>query len=338
MNHYVGGRRNRRQFCHGVARVGLAVVSLGLLAGCGIQPPLAQPAKVPGVGFLSLSSSPWHEAFREGLRELGYVEGQAIAIERRDADGRDELLAELAAELVRLNVDVIVAGGPGGTRAGRGATGTIPIIMVAGTADPVAAGWVASLARPGGNLTGLTVAPTDVVNGKRLELLKESIPGASRVAVLFDAKLGLARALEDAARALSLRLLPLAVAGPDDFEPAFEAATREAADVLFVAETPLLSLHRTRIADLAAKKRLPASAMFREFAEAGVLMTYGTSLSDLHRRAATYVDKILKGARPADLPVQQPTKFDFVVNLKTAGALGLIIPQSVLLQATEVIQ
>ena len=323
---------NRRTFLCGL--------TLGTLCG-----PLAsgaeQPGKVARIGYLSLgSSTSAPHAFRQGLRDFGYVEGQNIVIEYRYAEGRAERLPDLAAELLRLNVDVIVAGGTPAPLAAKHATGTIPIVMTS-AGDPVGSGLVASLARPGGNVTGLSTFTRELA-AKRLQLLKEVVPGASRVAVLWNAANPYAvlnmRETEAAARTLGGQVQSLEVRGPDDVENAFPAAIRGRAGALIVVDDPLTYLYRMRIADLAARNRLPAMYGFREYAEAGGLMAFGASLADLGRRAATYVDKILKGARPADLPVEQPTKFELVINMKTAKALGLTIPQSLLLRADEVIQ
>jgi len=311
-------------------------------------PPLAagaqQPTKVPRIGYL-LARSPADaaditNAFLQGLRDHGYVDCQTIAIEYRWTHGRFEQLPDLAADLVRLKVDVIVTGGEAAIRAARQATSTIPIVM-ATAPDPVGSGLIASLAHPGGNLTGLSILATEVA-AKRLELLKETIPKLSRVAVLWNpgnpAKVREMKETEDAARALGLTLRPVQVRGLNDFNSAFSAITRERPDGLVTLVESLTLTHRRRIADFAAKRRLPMIAELRQFAEAGGLMTYGASQSDLFRRAATYVDKILKGAKPADLPVEQPMRFELVINMKTAKALDLTIPQTVLIRVDQVIQ
>ena len=303
-----------------------------------------QAGKVARIGVLwqgSSTSGPHiREAFRQGLRDLGYVEGQNVVIEYRYAEGKAERLPDLAAELLRLKVDVIVAGGTLAPLAAKHATGTIPIVMSA-AGDPVGTGLVPSLAKPGGNVTGLSNFSADLT-AKRLQLLKEILPGVSRVAVLWNAANPIAallmRETEAAARALGLQVQSLEVRGPDEFENALPAAVSGGAGALFVVDDPLVFIARLRIADFAARNRLPMTAIYREFAEAGGLMTFGANLADLNRRAAIYVDKILKGAKPADLPVEQPTKFDLVINLKTAKALGLTIPQSLLVRADEVIQ
>ncbi|MGH2405926.1 MAG: ABC transporter substrate-binding protein, partial [bacterium] len=277
---------------------------------------------------------------RQGLRELGYVEGKNIVIEWRYAEGKFDRLPELAAELVRLEVDVIVAGGPRSTRAAKEATVTIPIVMTQ-DGDPVGSGIVASLARPGGNITGLT-SLTPQLSGKRLELLKEIVPKLSRVAVLWsstgrDSAQAL-RQTELAAGGFKLLLQYLDIQSPKDIDTIFRAATRGRADAVLVLSSAVLVSHRAQIADLAAKNRLPAIYPFPEFAEAGGLVSYGASISDLFRRAATYVDKILKGAKPADLPVEQPTKLELVINLKAAKQIGLTIPPNVLARADKVIK
>ncbi len=283
------------------------------------------------------------DAFRQGLRDLGYVEGKNIVIEYRSAEGKLDRLPGLAAELVRLKVDVIVTGLNPGTVAAKQATTTIPIVMAIGI-NPVGAGLVPSLARPGGNVTGLTYDVSPEIHAKRLQLLKEVVPQVSRVAVLWDPSFApdvveiSARAVRNAAQKLGVTLHFVEVRGPDDFDQAFAAMARERANGLLAFGGPLLFAHRRRIADLAAKHRLPATYVVREFADSGGLFSFGANQADLYRRAATYVDKILKGAKPADLPVEQPTKFELVINLKTAKALGLTIPQSVLIRADEIIQ
>jgi putative tryptophan/tyrosine transport system substrate-binding protein len=302
-----------------------------------------QPAKVPRIGFLYAVSpssvSDRVEAFRQGLRDLGYVEGKNIVIEWRYAEGKLDRLPALAAELVHLKVDVIVTGGTS-TRPAKEATSTIPIVM-SNDSDPVGSGFVASLARPGGNITGLsTLAPE--ISGKRLELLKEIVPKLSRVAVFgTSTRPGNAQALREtelAAEAFGVQLQYLDVLGPKDIGTAFRAASKGRADVLLVLASPVFLVQRTQIADLAIKSRLPAIYDRREFVDDGGLMSYGTNLADLSRRAATYVDKILKGAKPADLPVEQPTKFELVINLKAAKQIGLTIPPNVLVRADKVIK
>jgi putative ABC transport system substrate-binding protein len=300
-----------------------------------------QPTKVPRIGFQGAASpaavSARLDAFRRGLRELGYVEGQNIVIEWRFAEGKLDRLNEFAAEFVRLKVDVIVAGAPSSTRAAKKATSTIPIVMAFDN-DPVGNGFVASLARPGGNITGLSALSPEI-SGKQLELLKEIVPRLSHVAVLRTLYLlpGDARVkeIELAAGAFKVQLQYLDVLSLKDIETAFREAR---ADAVLVLASPILESDRTQVADLAAKNRLPAIYHVAEFVEAGGLMSYGVSFIDMYRRAATYVDKILKGAKPADLPVEQPIKFELVINLKAAKQIGLPIPQSVLARADKVIK
>jgi putative ABC transport system substrate-binding protein len=301
------------------------------------------PAKVPRIGFLSTTSrteDPRFEAFLQGLRELGYVDGQNIAIEFRFVEGRPERLPALAAELVRLKVEVIVAAGPAATEAAKQATSTIPIVFAV-SGDPVAVGLVASLARPGGNITGLASIAPEVV-GKQLELLKEVAPKISRMAILQNPSNPghpvVVRQAEGAARVLGLQLHIVQARTPSELEAAFATMRSQRVGGVLVVRDAMVFAQRRQIAALAAKSRLPAVYGFRENAEAGGLMAYGASIPLMYRRAATYVDKILKGAKPADLPVEQPTKFELVINLKTAKALGLTIPPSLLGRADEVIQ
>ncbi|MBI2154981.1 MAG: ABC transporter substrate-binding protein [Candidatus Rokubacteria bacterium] len=303
-----------------------------------------QPAKVPRIGLLSPFSpsvtARWHEAFRQGLRDLGWVEGKTISIEYRYAEGRSDRLPDLAAELVRLKVDIIVATVSTDALVAQKATRVIPIVM-ASTGDALASGLVESLARPGGNITGLTQMAPEMA-GKRLELLKEIVPKLSRVAVLWNPQGRIStqswNELQLPARELGVQLHSLEVRSPNDFDKAFEDATRARAGALAIMPNPVFAGNLKRIADLAAKHRLPSIFQLREFADAGGLVAYGPDRSDMFRRAATFVDKILKGAKPADLPVEQPTRFELVINLKTAKALGLTIPPSVLIRADEVIQ
>ncbi len=320
----------------------IVTLLLGLLATPGAVE--AQPAQhVPRLGFLSggtpAANAARVEAFRQGLRELGYVGGHNLVIVWRYAEGQIERLPALAAELMRLEVDVIVTAAPGPTRAAKEATATIPIVM-AYDSDPVGNGFVASLAQPGGNITGLSsLAPE--ISGKQLELLRELVPRLSRVAVLgtFD-PLYASRLHEiaHAAGALQVQLQDLDVHGPEDMERTFQEARAGRADAVLVLASPILESHRSEVAALAAKHRLPTIYHVAEFVEAGGLLSYGVSFLDLYRRAATYVDKILKGTKPADLPVEQPTKFELVINLKTAKALDLPIPPILLLQADKVIE
>jgi putative tryptophan/tyrosine transport system substrate-binding protein len=308
-----------------------------------------QPTKVHRIGSLIAgfppsepdSRDPIVEDFRQGLRDLGYVEGQNIVIEYRYAEGRAEQLPDLAAELVRLKVDVIVAGGTAAIRAVQHATRTIPIVMAVAY-DPVGEGLVASLARPGGNITGLSWLGAELPE-KRLDLLKETVPQLSRIAVLANpanpAYEPQMNNLTGAARALGLQLQVMGVRRADELDTAFAVMSRAGADALIMLEDSLLlSGLRGRAVDLAAKHRLPAMYGWRRHVDAGGLMSYGPSMRDMQRRAAVYVDKILKGTKPADLPVEQPTKFELVINLKTAKALGLTIPPTLLFQADEVIQ
>jgi putative tryptophan/tyrosine transport system substrate-binding protein len=302
------------------------------------------PGKQPRIGFLSPlpSNAPGAsrnlEAFRQGLRALGYREGQHLILEYREAS--PDRLAEHAAELVRLPVDVLVTWTTPAIQVAQQATTTIPIVMAA-SGDPIRTGFVASLARPGGNITGLTILSAEL-SAKRLELLTQLVPGLARVAVLWNPA-NPAMVLEwheaqEAARRLDVQVQSLEIRGPDDFAGAFAAATQEHAQALYFTADALFSIHAPQVLDFAARIRLPTSFHRREFVEAGGLMTYGVNLPDLFRRAATYVDKILKGAKPADLPVEQPTTFEFVINLKTAHALGLTMPPTLLFQATEVIR
>ncbi len=307
----------------------------------------AQPAaKVVRIGILLPPSRPtapdWKEGwpFAKALRELGWVEGRNLAIEDRWAEGRTERLPALAAELVGLKVDVIVASSWPAAVAAKNATTTIPIVIV-GAGDPVGTGLVQSLAHPGGNVTGLGDLSAEL-SAKRLELLKEAVPTLSRVAILWNAgDSGMTlrmRAIQTASRTLAVTVRPLGVHSLEDFEVAFTAMTQERPDALFVVADPLVTANRKRILDFTAKHQLPAMYEFRPYAADGGLMAYGPSLDSMFGRAAAFADKILKGARPADLPVEEPTQFELVVNLKTAKALGLKLPQSILIRADEVIQ
>jgi putative tryptophan/tyrosine transport system substrate-binding protein len=306
---------------------------------------VAQPVgKVRRIGMLipgtSSDFTPRIEAFRQGLRDLGYVEGRNITIESRFAEGQADRLPALVADLVRLQVDIMVIDGNLAICAAQHATTTIPIV-IAVSGDPVGEGFVASLARPGGNITGLSLMGTEV-SGKRLQLLQEAVPTLSHIAVLWNPAVPVSmlafKETQTAAHALGLQLQSLEVRSPDEFVQAFAAMTREHADALVVISNELFFGHRSQLAELTVRHRLPAMFHLREYAEAGGLMAYGPDAADMYRRAATYVDKILKGAMPADLPVEQPVKFDLVINLKTAQALGLTIPPSILFQADEVIK
>jgi putative ABC transport system substrate-binding protein len=322
----------------------LTLLFIVVVLGVGAIAEAQQPKKVPRIGYLGAVSpsavSARTEAFRQGLRELGYVEGKNIVIEWRSSEGKQDRLPSLVAELVRLKVDVIITAGPQSTRAAKEATVTIPIVMAQAN-DPLGNGFVASLARPGGNITGLsTLAPE--ISGKQLELLKEIVPRLSRVAVFGNSTTpGTAQALREvevAAGAFGVKLQYLDVRGPKDIETVFRAAGKGRADAVLVLTSFVFNPYRTEIADLAVKHRLPAIYSTPEFVEDGGLMTYSVSLTDLFRRAATYVDKILKGAKPADLPVEQPTKFELVINLEAAKQIGLTIPPNVLARADRVIK
>jgi len=321
----------------------LSVIAFVLVAA-GAATQAQQPTKLPRIGYLNAnfpSANPGRiEAFRQGLRELGYVESKNIVIERRFADGKFDRLPSLATELVRLNVAVILTTGGISTRAAKEVTSTIPIVMAQDN-DPVGNGFVASLARPGGNITGLaTFAPE--LSAKRLELLKEIVPKLSRVAVFgTSANPGNAQSLKEieaAAGAFKIQLQQQDVLESKDIEPAFRAAANGRIDTIIVLVSSVLNSNRKRVAELAAKNRLPVIYPFREFVEAGGLMSYGVNFVDLYRRSATYVDKILKGAKPADFPVEQPTKLELVINLKAAKQIGLVIPPSVLARADKVIK
>jgi ABC-type uncharacterized transport system substrate-binding protein len=303
-----------------------------------------QPTKIPRIGILTTFSpsvvAARIEGFRQGLRELGYVEGKNIVIEWRSADGNNDRLPTLASELVGLKVDVIVSPGPTATRAFKEATSTIPIVMAQDT-DPVGSGFVASLARPGGNITGLaTLAPE--MSGKQLELLKEIVPKLSRVAVIGNSTIpGNAQALREtvlAAGAYEIYLRYLDVTDPKDIEATFRAAAKGRADGLLVLGNPYLNAQRKQVVELAVKHRLPATYTRPEYIDAGGLMYYGTNYPDLFRRAATYVDKILKGAKPGDLPIEQPKKFELIINLKAAKQIGVTVPPNVLTRADKVIK
>jgi putative ABC transport system substrate-binding protein len=315
-----------------------------VIAGAPLPIAAQSPARTPRVGVLSggsaATSAARNEALRQGLRELGYVEGKSIVLDYRYADGRGERLAALAAELVRLNADVIVTSGDHPIRAVRQATQTIPIV-VAVAGDLVGPGHAASLARPGGNITGFTTAGPEA-GVKRLELLKAAVLSVSRIGVLWNpsnvVNVAALKEMKVAASTLGVQLLPLDVSRPDDLDGAFRAASRERTESLIVFADTVLVTHRARIVDFAARNRLPAMYSNQDYMDAGGLMFYGPSVADMYRRSASYVDKILKGAKASDLPIEQPTKFELMINLKTAGAMGLTIPQSLLLRADQVIQ
>jgi putative ABC transport system substrate-binding protein len=321
-----------------------SILFAGALLALAVTVEAQQPKKVPRIGFLSAASSSAIsarvEAFRQGLRELGYVEGKNIFIEWRFAEGKSDRLPSLAAELVRLKVDVIVAEAPTSTRSAKQATVTIPIVMVFDD-DPVGSGFVASLARPGGNITGLSTLSPEI-SGKQLELLKEIVPKLSRVGVLGDVtRPGIPQALREiniAAAAFRVQVQYLEVRESNDIEIAFRAASKERVDAVLVLGSPVLTSQRKQVIELAVKSRLPAIYARQEPVEDGGLMSYGVSIADLSRRAATYVDEILKGAKPADLAVEQPKNFELIINLKAAKQIGLTIPSNVLARADRVIK
>jgi putative ABC transport system substrate-binding protein len=298
------------------------------------------PGKIPWIGYLAGAGSGPSPSFIQGLGDLGYAEGKNISIVYRTAESRTERFADLAAELVRLKVDVIVADVTGMALALKKATSSIPIVMASST-DPVGAGLVASLARPGGNVTGLT-SITEELGGKQLELLKEIVAGLNRVAILRPTGLAndiFVKATEPTAQALGVKIIPLVFRGPEDFEELFRSATKERANGLIDRLGPAVpSADRKRVVELTVKNRLPTISAFTGWADNGGLLTYGPDRNFMYRRAAVFVDKILKGSRPADLPVEQPTKFEFIINLKTAKQIGVAIPQSVLYRADKVIK
>ena len=327
--------------------VRLVVMLVLLMVWAPLTAHAQQPAKVPRIGFLRLSlvSPCRHDPFVQGLRELGYVEGHTIVIEWRCADGTPARARELAVELVQLPVDVFVAQAADGPLAAMQATRTIPIVFM-NVADPVAMGLVATLARPGGHVTGVASHAGLAFYGKRLQLLLEAVPGVTRVAVLqhgafiraLPARVRMQHLLEEAARSLGVHLQMVEVDAADELEGAFAAMTREGAEALLLFSGPFVSTHVRRIVELAAQHRLPSIYESRMGVEAGGLMSYAASARDMNQRAASYVDRILKGVKPADLPVQQPTKFELVINLKTAKALGITIPPTFLFQADEVLK
>jgi putative tryptophan/tyrosine transport system substrate-binding protein len=332
----------RREFLQG----SLALAGFGLLAGCELPPfPIQRAARVPRIGFLAVGTregrAPQIAGLLQGLRELGYEEGKTIQIEYRFSEDRNERLPELAAELVALGVDLIVASGSPASFAARDATTAIPIVMGSLAAHPVETGLIQSLAHPGGNITGMTEM-TSQLSVKWLELLKEVVPGLTRVAAFWNPdnpSYGPAwRELGAAAPTLGVELVRLEVRTPEDLEGVFKAATRQLAGALVMPADPLVTNRPGVVADLALRYRLPAIYAFRQFADAGGLLSYGPHNFESYRQAATHVDKILKGAKPGDLPMEQPTVFVFVINLKTARDLGLSMPQSMLQQATDLIQ
>ncbi len=316
----------------------LATVLLSIAPFVGAQ----QPTRVHRIGFLRAAAPPeaYIEAFRQGLRDLGWVEGKNISIEHRYAEGRAERLPDLAAELVRLKVDVLVASTTNAAQPAKDATSTIPIVMVS-VGDPLGLGLIASLARPGGNITGLSNFSGEL-GGKRLELLKEIIPRLTRVAVIAPpttTREAYLKETEIPARALAVKLIPIWSQGPDDFESIFRSAAKERVNALLVRLLPRISsVQRKQIVELAAKNNLPALYEAGDWVEIGGLMSYGVNEPDLYRRAAVYVDKILKGRKPEDLPVEQPMRFEFIINLKSAKQIGLTIPPNVLVRADKVIK
>jgi putative tryptophan/tyrosine transport system substrate-binding protein len=321
-----------------VLLIGLTLASVHLAEG-------QQPTKVSRIGYLTGTTPDGQldriEAFRQGLRELGYVEGKNIVIEWRSAEGKLDRLPARAAELVRLKVDIIVTAGPSATRAAKEATNTIPIV-ISQDPDPVGNGFVASLARPGGNITGLSSLTADL-SGKRLELLKEIIPKLTRVAVFgtsisTGSNVQQRREIELAAEAFKVQLQYLDVLDPKDIETAFQEASKGRADAVLVVPSSVLISRRKQVVELAVKSRLPAIYSTSQYVVVGGLMSYGVNTADVDRRAATYVDKILKGTKPADLPVEQPTKFELIINLKAAKQIGLTIPPNVLARADKVIK
>jgi len=337
---------NRKSKIQNRKWLGLLVIAFVLVVA-GAVAQAQQPVRTPRIGYLSpgnrTSESARSEAIRQALRELGYIEGQNIATEYRYAEGKGNRYPELAAELVRLKVDIIVVAGGGRLiLAAKNATKTIPIVMVGAVFDPVEAGVIDSLARPGGNVTGLTNLTVEL-GGKRLELLKEAVPKIARVAVLYEPALPfivieVKEVLPVAARALGLTIQPWEVRAADDFEKVFATLNKQRPDGLYVPSGPLMSANQKRIVGFTLKSRLPSMYNNREHVEAGGLMSYGMDLADSYRRVAYYVDKILKGAKPTDLPVEQPTKFELWINLKAAKQIGLTIPQSVLYRADKVIK
>jgi putative tryptophan/tyrosine transport system substrate-binding protein len=337
---------NRKSKIQNQKWAGLFAIVVALMS-VGVRIEAQQPTKVSRIGYLSgsdaVSSSARAEGIRLALRERGYIEGQNIATEYRYSDGKRDRLPELAAELVRLKVDILlVSGAESAVRAAKNATTTIPIVMMGSGSDPVVAGHVESLGRPGGNITGITLLDREL-GGKRLELLKEAVPKFALVAVLYDPAVSttlheVKEVLPAAARALKLTLQPWEIRAADGFEKIFATLNKQRPDGLYVTASPLMNINQKRIIGLALKSRLPSVYGTKETVEAGGLMYYGADIADSYRRVAYYVDKILKGAKPAELPVEQPTKFELVINLKTANQIGLTIPQKVLARADKVIK
>jgi putative tryptophan/tyrosine transport system substrate-binding protein len=323
-------------------QIGLAVIALVIVV-TGTVAQAQTPKRIPRIGYLGGGSAElekgWLDAFLQGLRELGYIEGKNIVVERRYVAGRYDRLTDLTAELVRLKVDVILAASTPVAHGAKRATATIPIVMV--VADPVGTGLVSSLAQPGGNLTGLSDFHADLIT-KRLELLKDIVPSASRIAVLLNpANPTCSLQMKDlttAASSLGVTLFSVEAKGPDDIAPIFSTMKKQRAGALLVCGDRMLNTHRTQIFDLTTENRLPAIYTTKEYADAGGLMSYGANFTELYHRAATYTDKILKGAKPADLPIEQPTKFELIINLKAANQIGLTIPPNVLARADRVIK
>jgi putative ABC transport system substrate-binding protein len=334
---------NRKSKIQNRKLVGIITLAI-ILTTDGAVAQAQQPAsKIPRIGYLALGfPSPGSYALRQGLKELGYVEGETIIVERRSAEGKEERLADLAAELVQLKVDVIVVGGTAAARAARRLTKTIPIV-IPDSADPVAGELVASLSRPGGNITGLTMM-SPKLSGKRLELLKETFPTISSVAILlrkgganYTPFLGTGREIEVTARSLDVKVESIGVRD-DEIESIFSSLAKRRAGAFILNPNPMFSFHRERIVNAASKSRVPGMYPNRTFVEAGGLMSYAANNADLFRRAASFVDKILKGANPADLPIEQPTKFELMINLKTAKQIGVTVPPDVLMWADEIIR
>jgi len=329
----VSRTQTRRHFLQSSA----ALASLGLLSGCNFPAsPLASRTRLATIGLLGNTPSPVWDAFQDQLGSLDYHEGRNLTVESRWTEGQPERFPEFTAQLLAAKVDVLVAAGNAAALAAKQATTSTPVVFV-GVGDPIANGIVASLARPGGNLTGVSSFAPEV-GPKAIELLRETTPRASQLAVLVG-PLGVTQTpIEASARTLGVQAQLLTVTDPAGFDAAFKEVTRSGADMLYVLQDPLFFVHRARILDFAAQQRLPGMYLFREFVDEGGLLFHGTNLANVFRRGAAYVDKILKGAKPADLPVEQPTKFDFIINKATAGTLGLMIPQSVLAEATEFIE
>ncbi len=337
MRHEISSAQKRKTMHKRIFNWLLATVMLTTVSFAEAQ----QAAKIPRIGYLTLASAaanlPRREAFLEGLRNLGYIEGQNIVIEYRYADSNAERLAELAADFVRLKVDLIVAGGTQVNLVAKKATGTIPIVM-ANADDPVGSGLIESLARPGGNVTGLSSMSAEL-NSKRLELFREAFPKIRTLAVLWYKASGPAfKETQTAAQSLGFKTRPLELHGPADLQGAFELLTRERPDGFFPVTSAFMSANRKPVVEFAAKYKLPAMYSNREYVEDGGLMSYAANIQEMHRRAASYVDKILKGSKPAELPVEQPTKFELIVNLKTAKKMEITIPPQVLMDADRVIK